>query len=108
MKFAALGSITSVLAFVAGIASFAAAAQEDTRYDAPEPPPPALEEAMPGQPGPDYTWAAGHWTWEFGQYDWVGGEWIPSRPGYEWTPDRWVRGTDGLWHMQPGYWRNGR
>src|SRR3954466_6057808 len=49
-------------------------------------------EVVPEQPGPDYIWADGYWSWQ-GRWIWVPGRWIwqPQphviiTPGFYWGP----------------------
>jgi len=59
-------------ATAAGRSSMGAAA------NAVEPPPP--------EPGPQYAWTGGYWSW-YGRWVWIHGRWLPPpQPGYHWIP----------------------
>ena len=73
---------------------------------APPPQPAAPVETVPAQPGPNYVWVPGAYTWQPASraYVWVPGHWtIPPR-GYVWVPGHWETHTSGNQWVD-GYWR---
>ena len=69
-----------------------------------EPPAPRAE-VIVAQPGPEYVWVAGYWSWADPQYVWVPGRWaVPPRNYVAWEPGGWVREERG-WRRKEGHWK---
>lgn len=68
---------------------------------APPAPPP---EAIPAQPGSDYVWIAGYWTWQNSQYAWMGGHWeVPPTHSSVWHNPHWEP-EGSAFRFYEGHW----
>jgi hypothetical protein len=69
-----------------------------------ESPPPPMVERRPRQPGPDFVWIEGHWSWarHRGGWVWIAGHW-DRRPGYVWIAGHWDHRREG-WIWVEGRW----
>lgn len=68
--------------------------------------PPAMQqEVVLAQPGPDYKWVPGFWTWRNGTYQWVSGHWeIPPHPDSVWIAPHYEPESSGGYRFYEGYW----
>jgi hypothetical protein len=68
--------------------------------------PPALQtEVVLAQPGPDYKWVPGFWTWRNSQYQWVAGHWeVPPRSDSVWIAPHYEPESSGGFRFYEGYW----
>jgi hypothetical protein len=68
---------------------------------APPAPPP---EAVTAQPGPNYLWIPGYWTWQNNRYAWMAGHWeVPPTSTSVWHNPHWEpEGT--AFRFYEGYW----
>jgi len=70
-----------------------------------EEPPESLEEEIPDQIEPGYTWVPGRWAWIDGQWVWIKGRWVnPPYPDGEWEPGYWEERPNGFVWIS-GHWR---
>jgi hypothetical protein len=68
--------------------------------------PPALQqEVVLAQPGSDYRWVAGYWTWRSEQYQWVAGHWeVPPHSDTVWVAPHYEPESSGGYRFYEGYW----
>jgi WXXGXW repeat (2 copies) len=68
--------------------------------------PPALQqEVVIAQPGSDYKWVPGYWTWRSNQYQWVTGHWeIPPHSDSVWVAPHYEPESSGGFRFYEGYW----
>jgi hypothetical protein len=67
-------------------------------------PPAAQAEVVLAQPGPDYRWIPGYWTWRNERYEWMAGHWeIPPQRDSVWVAPRWESESGG-YRFYEGYW----
>jgi len=67
-------------------------------------PPAAQAEVVLAQPGPDYKWVPGFWTWRNSQYEWMAGHWeVPPHADSTWMAPHWEP-TNGGYRFYEGYW----
>jgi hypothetical protein len=68
--------------------------------------PPAMQqEVVLAQPGPDYKWVPGFWTWRSGSYQWVAGHWeIPPHADSVWIAPHYEPESSGGYRFYEGYW----
>ena len=69
------------------------------------PPPPQSLEVGPNipQPGPDFLWSPGSWTWSENRYVWRPGYWVQAQPEWVWVPPSYVPTPSGYIYLE-GYW----
>ncbi len=69
------------------------------------PQPPQSLEVGPNtpQPGEDFAWAPGSWTWAQDRYVWRPGYWVQAQPNWVWVPSSYVP-TPGGYVYNDGYW----
>jgi WXXGXW repeat (2 copies) len=69
------------------------------------PAPPQSLEVGPNtpQPGQDYLWSPGSWTWYESRYVWRPGFWVQAQPEWVWVPPSYVP-TPGGYVFIDGYW----
>lgn len=81
------------------ISGFWSSTSKDQLTYIPLPPPQLLEDQAPAQPGADYFWNRGHWSFDADaqQYNWVTGSWEQMDPyfylasaHYVWQPEGYV------------------
>jgi WXXGXW repeat (2 copies) len=66
--------------------------------------PVAQAEVVLAQPGPDYSWVPGYWTWRDNQYQWMAGHWeIPPHANAVWVPPH-TEAENGAFRFYEGYW----
>jgi hypothetical protein len=67
--------------------------------------PPAPEsEVMLTQPGPNYVWLAGYWTYRNDNYEWMAGHWqLPPSASAVWVAPRWEQ-QGNAYKFTEGYW----
>jgi hypothetical protein len=73
----------------------------------PPPMPPPQAEIIMAQPGPDFLWIGGAWSWNArqGRYAWAGGRWErPPHRGARWNGPHWERRGGGNVFIE-GSWR---
>jgi hypothetical protein len=69
-------------------------------------PPPDRAETPPPQPGPQYVWVPGHYSWDGNDFQWHSGEWSVPPTGYHaWMPGRWEQTGDNNWTYVEGQWQ---
>ena len=67
-------------------------------------PPPLQQEVIDVQPGPDYVWVGGYWTWRHDHHEWVRGQWKrPPHGRHQWVAPRWEHNTRGYVFID-GHW----
>ena len=67
-------------------------------------PPAAQSEGVLAQPGPDYVWVPGYWTWRDSRYEWMAGHWeIPPHASAVWVAPRYET-ENGGYRFYEGYW----
>ena len=67
-------------------------------------PPAAQSEVVLAQPGPDYVWVPGYWTWRDSRYEWMAGHWeIPPHASAVWVAPRYET-ENGGYRFYEGYW----
>ncbi len=79
---------------------------KETYIVAPNAPPAEVKEVITERPdpGPNWVWRPGHWSWQ-GGWVWIRGHWVnPPHPAAEWVPGHWVNRPHG-WVWIPGHWR---
>jgi len=61
-------------------------------------------EVMSPQPGPDYAWVPGHWTYRETGYIWITGHWeYPPHGSATWVGPR-CEPENGAYRFYEGYW----
>jgi hypothetical protein len=69
-------------------------------------PPPDRSESPSPQPGPNYVWVPGHWSWDGNDFQWHSGEWTTPPTGYhQWMPGRWQQTGANNWVYVEGQWQ---
>lgn len=75
------------------------------------PPPPALVQSLPEDPGPACAWVDGYYTWQGRRWIWVKGGWMKLTPGCYRTDSAmaWVPTDSGaiLYYAEPSWYREG-
>jgi hypothetical protein len=67
-------------------------------------PPVPQVDAVIAQPGSQYVWLAGYWTWRDNQYQWMAGHWeLPPGSNSVWTAPRWEQ-EGNAYRFHEGYW----
>ena len=67
-------------------------------------PPAVRAEVVLAQPGPDYKWVPGYWTWRNSEYEWMAGHWeIPPHSDSTWMAPHWEP-ENGGYRFYEGYW----
>lgn len=67
-------------------------------------PPAPEQEVVLAQPGPQYVWLAGYWTWRNERYEWMSGHWeIPPSSNSVWVTPRWEQ-QGNAYRFYEGYW----
>jgi hypothetical protein len=67
------------------------------------PPAPQTDVAL-AQPGLNYVWVRGYWTWRSEQYQWVAGHWeMPPTPSSVWVPPT-LEPQGNAYKFTEGYW----
>ncbi|HEY1736426.1 MAG TPA: YXWGXW repeat-containing protein, partial [Methylovirgula sp.] len=101
---------SSVVAFLAMASASAPVVAQEMQCAAPvavtSEPPPMPDYDQPPEPGPDYMWTPGYWSYSDDEddYYWVPGTWVlPPQPGLLWTPGYWAW-VGGSYLFHPGYW----
>ena len=109
MRFNSLASKMRLIAAGAALAALAACLPVsgvgiDVLYVEEAPPPPRVE-VVPVQPGVEFIWIDGYWSWSSRAYLWVPGRWEHApHPRAHWVPGRWRHHGHG-WYWAPGHWR---
>jgi|SRR5579862_1865549 len=69
--------------------------------------PPADREETPApQPGPNYIWQPGHWSWDGNDFQWHSGIWAVPPTGYHtWSPGHWQQTGNTNWVYIEGQWQ---
>ena len=69
------------------------------------PPPPQSLEVGPNspQPGPEFLWSPGSWSWYENRYLWRPGYWVQAQPEWVWVPPSYVPTPSGYVFIE-GYW----
>jgi len=67
--------------------------------------PPALQsEVVLAQPGANYVWVPGYWTWHSEGYEWVAGNWqLPPHSSSVWVAPRCEQ-QGNAYKFTEGYW----
>jgi WXXGXW repeat (2 copies) len=69
-------------------------------------PPPDRKETPPPQPGPNYIWQPGHWSFDGNDFQWHEGEWSVPPTGYHtWSPGHWQQSGPNNWMYVEGTWQ---
>jgi hypothetical protein len=80
--------------------------RDDAGRYAHQAPPPDRSETPPPQPGPQYVWVAGHYSWDGNDFQWHSGQWTAPPTGYHtWVPGRWQQTGDNNWVYVEGQWQ---
>ena len=67
-------------------------------------PPAPQQEVVLAQPGPQYVWLPGYWTWRNEQYQWMAGHWeLPPSSRSVWTAPHWER-EGNAYRFYEGSW----
>lgn len=75
------------------------------RYAHQAPPPDQTESPAP-QPGPEYIWVAGHYSWDGADFQWHRGQWTIPPTGYHtWAMGRWEQSGSTNWVYVEGQWQ---
>lgn len=68
-------------------------------------PPTAQAEVVLAQPGPDYKWVPGYWTWRDSRYEWMAGHWeLPPHSDAVWVAPHYEPEASGGYRYYEGYW----
>jgi hypothetical protein len=79
--------------------------EDEGRY-AHKAPPADRPETPPPQPGAQYVWVPGHYSWDGNDFQWHSGEWTAPPTGYRsWAPGHWQQTGSNNWVYVEGQWR---
>jgi hypothetical protein len=80
--------------------------RDDAGRYAHQAPPADREETPPPQPGPQYVWVPGHYSWDGSDFQWHRGQWAQPPNGYHaWTPGNWQQTSPNNWVYVEGQWQ---
>jgi hypothetical protein len=80
--------------------------RDDAGRYAHQAPPADRSETPPAQPGPQYVWVAGHYSWDGNDFQWHSGAWAQPPNGYHtWAPGAWQQTGTANWVYVEGQWQ---
>ena len=69
-------------------------------------PPADRSETPPPQPGSNYVWVPGHWSWDGNDFQWHNGSWVAPPSGYhQWMQGHWQQTGPNNWVYVEGQWQ---
>jgi WXXGXW repeat (2 copies) len=80
--------------------------RDDAGRYAHKPPPADVVENPNGQPGPQYVWVVGHYSWDGNDFQWHAGQWAMPPNGYHnWRAGHWDQVDNNNWSYTEGQWQ---
>lgn len=69
-------------------------------------PPSDISENPSQQPGPQYLWVVGHYSWDGNDFQWHAGQWAVPPNGYSnWSAGHWDQVGSNNWAYTEGHWQ---
>jgi hypothetical protein len=80
--------------------------RDDAGRYAHQAPPSDRVENPSSQPGPQYVWVMGHYSWDGNDFQWHGGQWAVPPNGYSnWSAGHWDQVGSNNWTYTDGHWQ---